>query len=71
MVSKCSQKSTGGKYAVKSISKKGLQAEDLSEIESEFDIQATISHPNVVQVYRMYNTPDYVYISMYNPCLLL
>lgn len=51
-------------YAIKSISKKNIQENDLEEMIKEVDILSTLDHPNIIKFHETYNDEYYFHIVM-------
>ena len=59
----CSNRTTGLKYAIKSLSKFRLDGTDRSSwITSEINIMSELDHPNILRLHEYFETPDTVYL---------
>ena len=57
-------KKTGKKVAIKIMSKKEMKNEDLELVRSEIEILKICQHPNIIQLYDVFENVDYFYITM-------
>ena len=57
-------KITGKKVAIKIMSKKEMKNEDLELVRSEIEILKICQHPNIIQLYDVFENIDYFYITM-------
>ena len=58
------EKATGKKVAIKCIDKTQQDSEELMLLNREIDIMKRLKHPNIVQLYDVYDHPDKVYLVM-------
>lgn len=61
-VNECTNKSTGERFALKSIEKSKIV--ECRQIENEIKILKRSSHPNIIQLIEVYETQDFLYIVM-------
>ena len=57
-------KKDGKKVAIKIMSKKEMKTEDLELVRSEIEILKICQHPNIIQLYDVFENIDYFYIIM-------
>eukprot|EP00727_Mastigamoeba_balamuthi_P012755 m51a1_g8101 putative myosin light chain kinase (415) ;mRNA; f:84027-86682 len=58
------EKATQKKVAIKVIDKKKQEADQLKLLEREIDIMKRLKHPNIVELYEVFNTSQYIYMVM-------
>jgi len=54
----------GSKWAIKIINKKNLEKEDKDALESEVKIMETVSHPNIIRLNEVFDSPAHFYMVM-------
>ena len=57
-------KETGRLVAIKIMSKKNMTVQDLELAKTEIDILKVSQHPNIIKLYDVFDTADYIYIVM-------
>ncbi|MCQ2817119.1 MAG: protein kinase [archaeon] len=57
-------KDTGRKVAIKIMARKDMTASDLELAKTEMDILKVCQHPNIIKLYDVYDSPDYIYLVM-------
>lgn len=57
-------KLTGQKVAIKIMSKKEMNNEDLELVKTEIEILKVCQHPNIIKLYDIFENIDYIYIIM-------
>lgn len=62
IVKKAVHKKTGKEVAIKIIKKKNLNGEELATIQDEVDIMNKTKHPNIVKLFEIYDTNNYLYM---------
>lgn len=55
-------KKTGNKVAIKVIDKEVVEREET--LRNEIDILSKVNHPNIVQMYAIFDTPEHLFIVM-------
>ena len=58
------QKSSGDKFAIKIINRANLEAEDEEALESEVKIMEKVSHPNIINLVEVFDSPKKFYMVM-------
>lgn len=56
-------KITGRKVAVKIMSKKEMTTQDLELVKTEIEILKICQHPNIIQIYDVFENVEFIYIS--------
>ena len=49
-------------YAIKSIKTKNLSQKIIANLNSEIEILSTINHPNIIKIYDIIRTEDYIHL---------
>ncbi|KMS83489.1 hypothetical protein BVRB_033850, partial [Beta vulgaris subsp. vulgaris] len=62
VVKRATSKKDGKDYAIKIVKKKNLNSEELETIHEEVSIMHRISHPNVVSLIEIFDTPKSLYM---------
>ena len=57
-------KESGKEVAIKIMAKKNMSTSDLELAKTEIDILKICNHPNIIKLYDVFDTPDYIYIIM-------
>ena len=60
----CEHKATGNIFACKSIKKKQGSVPSYDQIQSEINIMKVVSHPNIVQLKEVYESPRKIFMIM-------
>jgi len=63
-VKKAINKSTGQEAAVKIIDRKQLDDDEEVSLQTEVEILSQCDHPNVVRLFEIFDSPDYMYLVM-------
>ena len=58
------QKETKREVAIKIMAKKTMEPSDLELAKTEIDILKICQHPNIIKIYDVFDTADYIYIVM-------
>jgi tRNA A-37 threonylcarbamoyl transferase component Bud32 len=58
-------KQSGRKVAVKIMNKKEMSVQDLDLVRTEIEILKICQHPNIIQLYDVYENVDFIYISKF------
>lgn len=61
-VKKAKKKDTDEEFAIKCVKLSGLDINDMLSLTNEIDIQGKINHPNVVNLYELYQDDEYIYM---------
>ena len=64
LVKLAKHKETGRKVAIKIMAKKTMSVQDLELAKTEIDILKVSQHPNIIKLYDVLHTVDYIYIVM-------
>lgn len=64
LVKLAKHKETGRLVAIKIMAKKNMNNQDLQLAKTEIDILKVAQHPNIIKLYDVYDTSDYIYIVM-------
>ena len=64
LVKLAKHKETGRQVAIKIMAKKTMNNQDLELAKTEIDILKVSQHPNIIKLYDVYDTADYIYIVM-------
>ena len=64
LVKLAKHKETGRTVAIKIMAKKNMSVQDLELAKTEIDILKVSQHPNIIKLYDVFNTADYIYIVM-------
>lgn len=56
-------KETGREVAIKIMKKSEMQADDMEMARTEIEIMKICQHPNIIQLYDVFENFDYIYIS--------
>ena len=64
LVKLAKHKETGRLVAIKIMAKKNMNSQDLQLAKTEIDILKVAQHPNIIKLYDIYDTSDYIYIVM-------
>ncbi len=57
-------KQSGKEVAIKIMAKKNMSTADLELAKTEIDILKICNHPNIIKLYDVFDTPEYIYIIM-------
>ena len=57
-------KQSGKEVAIKIMAKKNMSTADLELAKTEIDILKICNHPNIIKLYDIFDTPEYIYIIM-------
>lgn len=60
------QKETGREVAIKIMKKSEMQEDDLEMARMEIEIMKICQHPNIIQLYDVFENHDYIYIGIIN-----
>lgn len=64
LVKLAKHKDTGRLVAIKIMSKKNMTVQDLELAKTEIDILKVSQHPNIIKLYDVFDTAEYIYIVM-------
>ena len=64
LIKKGTNKKTGKQVAIKIMSKKDMTNQDLELVRTEIEILKICQHPNIIQLYEVFENLDYFYIIM-------
>ena len=64
LVKLAKHKETGRLVAIKIMAKKNMNNQDLELAKTEIDILKVSQHPNIIKLYDVYDTADFIYIVM-------
>ena len=64
LIKKGTNKKTGMQVAIKIMSKKDMTNQDLELVRTEIEILKICQHPNIIQLYEVFENLDYFYIIM-------
>ena len=64
IVKKATHKKSNQQYAIKIMSKNSMTVQDLELALTEINILKLCQHPNIIKLYDVYDSPDFIYIIM-------